>query len=118
MLPKELVVHFLVPRFDRDGRPYRRSVHHALRKDLEERFNGWSSLGDRPFEGAWRNPGSGEIVYDSSWRYEVGIAASRLDELDGYLAELAWRLGQKAIWRVVYSGGEGKAITARPPNEG
>jgi len=109
-----LVVQFLVPKCDRDGNPYPRSVHQDLRKDLEDSFDGWSSLGDQPLPGAWRNPASGEIEYDDSWRYEVGIASGRLQELDDYLADLAHRLGQKAIWRVVYEGGQGKAIPARP----
>ena len=112
---EKLVVHFLVPKYDRDGKPYRRSVHKKLRKDLEDLFDGWSSLGDKPLEGAWRNPESGEIEYDESWRYEVGIDPEQLEELDDYLAELAHHMGQKAIWRVLYKGGEGKAIPARPP---
>jgi hypothetical protein len=113
--PEMLVVHFLVPKFDRNGEPYLRSVQKSLRYDLEERFDGWSSLGDQPLPGALRNPASEEVEYDDSWRYEVGISPDRLAELDGYLAELAHRLGQKAIWRVIYSGGEGAAITARSP---
>ncbi len=116
--PETLVVHFLVPKFDRNGKPCRRSVHQRLRNDLEERFDGWSSLGDKPLPGAWSNPDSGEIEYDDSWRYEVGIAPERLAEFDEYLAELAHRLGQKAIWRVIYAGGEGKVIPARPPDRG
>lgn len=89
-----------------------------MRRDLEERFGGWSSLGDEPLAGAWRNPESGEVEYDASWRYEVGIPPGRLAELDGYLAELAHRLRQKAIWRVVYAGGEAKAVVARVPRTG
>jgi hypothetical protein len=113
--PELLVVHFLVPKFDRGGGPYPRSVHKNLRENLEQRFGGWSSLGDKPLPGAWMNPDSGEIEYDESWRYEVGIPRRRLAELDDYLAELAWRLRQKAIWRVTYARGEGRAIPARPP---
>ena len=33
------------------------------------------------------------------------------------LAELAGRLGQKALWRVLYAGGESRAIAARSPRE-
>lgn len=113
-----IIVQFLVPKYDREGRPYPRSAHQHLRRDLEETFDGWSSLGDAPLPGAWRNPESGEIEYDDSWRYEVGIASKRLAELDEYLAEIAHRLGQRAIWRVVYTGGKGKAIPARPPRKG
>lgn len=111
--PELLVVQFLVPKYDRDGEPYRRAVHQEIRQHLEDEFDGWSSLGDEPLPGAWRNPESGQIEYDESWRYEVGIAPCRLQALDDYLAGLGHRLGQKAIWRVVYEGGEGKAIPAR-----
>jgi hypothetical protein len=110
-----LVVQFLVPKYDRSGDPYPRSIHVSLRRDLEERFGGWSSLGDAPLPGAWRNPESGEIEYDDSWRYEVGIPPARIREFDDYLADLARRIGQKAIWRVAYAGGEGKAIPAGRP---
>ena len=108
-----LVVQFLVPVYDRAGKPYRRSVHKEIRRDLEDRFDGWSLAADKPLAGAWRNPASGEVEYDESWRYEVGVDPDRLGELDEYLGQLAHRLGQKAIWRVVYAGGEGKVILAR-----
>ena len=111
--PELLVVQFLVPKRNREGRAYSRSVHQELRADLELRFDGWSSLGDAPLPGAWRNPATGEIERDDSWRYEVGIAPERLEEFDGFLAELAHRIGQAAIWRVAYEGGEGKAVPAR-----
>jgi hypothetical protein len=60
-------------------------------------------------------PESGEIEHDESWRYEVGVPRSLLFELDGYLADLAHALGQKALWRVVYAGASGKVISARAP---
>lgn len=110
-----LVVQFLVPTYDRRGKPYPRSVHKRLRRDLEERFDGWSLAAEKPLAGAWRNPASGEVEYDDSWRYELGIVPGRLAALDDYLAELAHRLGQKALWRVVYAGGEGRVILARAP---
>jgi hypothetical protein len=81
---------------------------------LEQRFGGWSLAGGRPLEGAWRNPSSGEIEYDASWRYEIGLEPNRLPELDVYLGELARRLGQAAIWRVVYAGGDAAVILAHP----
>lgn len=85
-----------------------------MQRELEERFGGWSLAADRSLPGAWRNPTSGEVEYDESWRYEVGVRRDRLDEVDEYLARLADRLGQKAIWRVRYGKGEGKAIEAQP----
>jgi hypothetical protein len=112
---KVLVVQFLVPVYDRAGKPYPRATHKRIRRDLEERFDGWSLAAEKPLEGAWRNPATGEVEYDESWRYEIGIASARLTDLDHYLGELAHRLGQKAIWQVVYAGGEGKVITARRP---
>ncbi len=113
-----LVVQFLVPKYDRHGRPYPRTVHQELRRDLEEHFGGWSSLGDEPLPGAWRNPKSRKIEYDDSWRYEVGIAPARIAEIDDYLGGFANRIRQKAIWRVIYTGGEGKAIPACAPRKG
>lgn len=110
-----LVVQFLVPIYDRKGKPYPRSVQKGVRRDLEDRFDGWSLAADKPLTGAWRNPESGQVEYDDSWRYEIGIAPSRLADLDAYLAQLAHRLGQKALWRVAYAGGEGKVIPARAP---
>jgi hypothetical protein len=110
-----LVVQFLVPVYDRNGKRYGALVHVRLRRDLEKRFDGWSLAGDKPLPGAWRNPESGMIEYDESWRYEVGIAPSRLPELDEYLGGLGLRLGQKALWRVVYAGGGGQVIPARRP---
>lgn len=111
------IVQFLVPKYDRDRKAYPRSIHQSLRKYLEDEFGGWSSLGDRPLPGAWRNPDSGDIEYDESWRYEVGIASDRLRRFDDFLAGLAHRLGQKAIWRVVYEGGKGEAVAAKPPGK-
>jgi len=110
-----LVVQFLTPVLDREGEPYSRDVQKNLQGELEEQFGGWSLVADKPLPGAWRNPGSGEIEYDESWRYEVGTPRQRLEALDSFLSELAYRLGQKAIWRVVYTDGEGKAIEAREP---
>jgi len=115
MAARVLVVHFLVPVHDRRGKRYAHAARIWLRRDLGARFGGWSLVSDKPLEGAWRNPESGEIEYDASWRYEIGIDPSRLDELDAYLGELAYRLGQKAIWRVAYAGGEGRAIPAKEP---
>ena len=115
---KLLIVQFLVPVRGRDGALYPRTVHEELGRELEERFDGWSRLGDRPLPGAWRNPESGEIEHDESWRYEVGVARERLRELDDCLATLAHRLGQKAIWRVVFERTAAKAIAAHPPRRG
>ena len=113
-----VVVQFLVPVYDRQHTPYPRVVQKRLQRDLEERFGGWSLAADKPLLGAWRNPASGKVECDDSWRYEVGIPRDRLEELDRYLGQLAHRLGQKAIWRVVYASGEGKAVEACPPLEG
>ena len=110
---KILVVQFLVPVYDRLGKPYPRSVLKELQRYLENHFEGWSLAADKPLTGAWRNPASGEIEYDDSWRYEVGIDPARLADLDEYLGDLAHKLGQKALWRVAYAGGEGKVIPAR-----
>ena len=108
-----VIVQFLVPIHDRDGGPYSRDVLRRTQRELEERFGGWSLAADRPLPGAWRNPTSGEVEYDESWRYEVGVPPDRLGEFDEYLAGLADRLGQKAIWRVRYGKGEGEAIEAQ-----
>lgn len=108
-----IVVQFLVPVYDRDRRPYSRDVQKRIQRELEDRFDGWSLASDQPLPGAWRNPESGEVEYDQSWRYEVGVLRKRLSEVDEYLAVLARRLQQKAIWRVVYGRGAGKAIGAR-----
>jgi hypothetical protein len=93
-----IVVHFLVPRRDRSGKPYPCSVQQQVRRDLERLFHGWSSLGAGALPGAWRNPESGEVEYDESWRYEIGIDPDRLSDLDSYLSHLAHRLGQNALW--------------------
>jgi len=69
--------------------------------------------GKRALPGAWKNPESGAVEYDASWRYEVGIPPDQLRQFDDSLAELGHRLGQKAIWRIVYEGGRGEAIPAR-----
>lgn len=115
--PENLVVQFLIPVFDREGKPYPRSVQKEIRRELEDRFDGWSLAGDKPLPGAWRNPTSGDVEYDNSWRYEVGFPPDRLAELDDYLGQLAHRLGQRALWRVVYAGGEGKVVVARRPGK-
>ena len=101
-----VVVQFLDPIYDRNGGPYSRDVLKRLQQELEERFDGWSLAADQPLPGAWRNPTSGQVEYDESWRYEVGVPRDRLDELDEYLARLADRLGQKAIWRVATEWGK------------
>ena len=33
-----------------------------MARDLEDRFGGWSLASDKPLEGAWRNPESGEVA--------------------------------------------------------
>lgn len=109
------MVQFLVPVFDRRGARYPPRVRDEIRHELERRFDGWSLTSDRPLPGAWRNPETGEIEHDESWRYEVGLPWSRLFELDGYLADLAHALGQKALWRVVFAGASGKVVSARTP---
>jgi len=106
-----VVVQFLVPFYNRAGRPYPRSVHQGIQRELEERFDGWSLAANQPLPGAWRNPATGHVEHDESWRYEVGVHQERLAELEDYFA---MRLGQKAIWRVAYGRGEGKAVNARP----
>lgn len=112
-----LVVQFLVPTYDRRGAPYPRRRLRAIEEELARRFDGWSLVSRDPLPGAWRNPATDEIEHDHSLRYEVGIPLGRLAEFDDYLAALAFELGQKALWRVVYSGGAGKVIIARAPRE-
>ena len=107
------IIHFLIPVIDRDGRPYIRNVHKQIQRELEDRFGGWTLLSTEPLPGAWKAPDTGEVEYDESWPYEVGIPPERLQEFDDFLAAVAFRLGQKTIWRVLV--GEGKAITAREP---
>lgn len=109
-----IVVHFLIPVADRAGKPYRRSIYHRLHKELQERFGGFTRLGARD-TGSWRNPESGELEFDESFRYEVGVERELLDELDAYLGDVAYRIGQKGIWRVVL--GQGKVIEPRPGKE-
>jgi hypothetical protein len=47
----------------------------------------------------------------------LNVYLGRRRTLSGYLGELAHRLGQEALWRVVYAGGEGKVIVAKPPGK-
>lgn len=56
-----VVVQFLVPVYDRDGRPYPRQVQGQIQRDMEERFDGWSLASDQPLPGAWRNPATGAL---------------------------------------------------------
>ena len=107
------IIHFLIPVLDRDGRPYVRNVHKQIQGELEDRFGGWTLLSTEPLRGAWKAPNTGEVEYDESWSYEVGIPSERLQEFDDFLAAVAFRLGQKAIWRVL--AGEGRAIVAMEP---
>ena len=111
------VVHLLVPVFDRHGRQYAEDLKNRVEEELERRFGGWSQLSARPLPGAWRNPATGQIERDCSLRYEVGVPASRLTELDELLSELATEIGQRAIWRVLFVGAEGRAISARTFDE-
>jgi hypothetical protein len=112
-----LIVHFLVPVVDRSGRPYKPSVYKNLQRELEQRFGGWSLAAPEPLRGAWRVPESDDVEYDDSWRYEVGIEPTRLAELDELLAVVAGRMGQKAIWRVVFRG-DARAVAAGTSEEG
>lgn len=100
-----VVVHILIPVHDTDGNPYPRPVLQRLQRDLEERFGGWTL-------------GHGEPARERSCCYEVSIPRERLGELDAYLAELAYRLGQERIWRVLHGDGEARSIRARPPAQG
>ena len=108
-----LTIQFLVPVRDRAGKPYPRGVKKEVERNLEDRFGGWTRA-DLPLHGAWRNPETQEIERDLSWRYEVWIAPERVGEIEIYLAELAHRLGQKAIG-VVYGTSTAKVIPARAP---
>ena len=108
-----VVVHLLIPMNDREGKLYPKNLKRRVEAELARRFGGWTQLSAMPLPGAWRNPETGEIELDSSVRYEVGIPAGRVGELDRLLADLAWELGQRAIWRVIFVGAEGRAIRAR-----
>ncbi|MBZ0273224.1 hypothetical protein K8I61_14395 [bacterium] len=77
-----LVVQFLIPVIDRNGIAYEQSVFMEVREDLENGLGGWTLTSEGPTPGAWRNPDSGKIEHDDSWRYEVGIPRSRLAEFD------------------------------------
>jgi hypothetical protein len=112
-----LIVHFLIPTLDRSGRPYRREVQKAIQRGLEDRFGGWSLVSNNPAPGAWKAPDTGEVEYDDSWRYEIGIPRDRIEELDEYLAEIADMMKQKALWRVAFDKAEGKVISARKPKK-
>lgn len=106
-----LVVQFLVPREDRAGKRYSFRVIRALRNELVERYGGWSLTSLEPLPGAWRNPETGATEEDLSWRYEVAVPEDGLDALDEFLAVLAVKLGQAAIYRVVL--GQGAVIAAK-----
>lgn len=108
-----IVVHFLIPVFDRKGNPYPRNLNKGLQGELEDRFGGWSLIGDKPAPGGWVNPETGEREEDLSLRYEVGIKANQINELDEFLSTIASKLGQEAIWRVIFGEARGKAIFAK-----
>ncbi len=112
-----LACQFLIPTRDREGKAYSRGVFKAIQRGLEDRFDGWSLVSNNPAPGAWRAPDTGEVEYDESWRYEIGIPRERIGELDEYLAEIAHMMGQKAIWRVAYDKAEGKVVSARKPKK-
>ncbi len=108
----KVVVQFVVPVDDRAGRPYVRDVFARVERRLAEVFGGWSLVNrEGPFPGGWRAP-DGTPEGDHCWRYEVGLALERLGEFDGFLRDLAQRLGQTAVWRIAYLGGEGRLIYA------
>lgn len=109
---QQCTVHFLIPVRDRRGVAYPKSIRHRMERELATRFGGWSRVAASPLPGAWLNPVTGRIEHDASWRYEVGLASNRVRELDLYLAELGRRIGQAAIWRIVYPDTWAKAVPA------
>ncbi len=106
------IIHVLIPVSDRDGRRYPRRVHKKIQKEFED-FGGWSLISSEPLQGAWIDPVTGEREEEESWRYEVGIPSERLEEFDDLLSDIAIRMGQKGIWRVLFGEAEGKAILPR-----
>lgn len=111
------IVHFQVPNCDREGNPYPRGVHKRIQAELEERFGGWSLIGGDPSWGGWVDPATKRRERDASWRYEVGIKPGEIGELDDFLSEVASRLGQKAIWRVLFGEARGRSIPAKARNK-
>lgn len=95
-----IAIQFLIPVTDNDGNPYPGSVFEDLEHELVQRFGGWSLVSGTPMPGAWVDD-AGLIVEDNSCRYEVAIDATRLPELDAYLAEVAKTTKQDAIYRVI-----------------
>lgn len=109
--PKLVVVQFLVPSTDTKGQPYRRGILLRLERHLAECYGGWSLVSVGPLPGGWRNPDTGRVERDVSWRYEVAVPADAMKEFDEFLGDLGASLGQAAMYRVVL--GEGLVIPSR-----
>jgi len=68
-----------------------------LRRDLYEMFQGWSR-DPRLVEGVYRDPDTGQPVFDKSRRYVVALPQSELPRLRRYLSEVGALFKQKSIY--------------------
>ncbi len=92
---------FLIPiREDKHIGTGRRHGDHrwqALQRDLFEMFLGWSR-DPGLVEGVYRDPDTGQPVFDKSRRYIVAIPESELPRLRRYLSEIGRLFKQKTIY--------------------
>lgn len=87
---------FLVPLSDNEGQPFGTSEWDWLCDELVIRFGGWSL--DGKIEGAWRDPVSGRVYRDSSYRYVVVVEQTAVPGFLAFMADVKARFRQEALY--------------------
>jgi hypothetical protein len=89
---------FLIPRTNEEtGELHLVETFEELRLAMMERFGGWTELGE--VRGGWKDPATGKVMEDVSYRYKVAVPKQRVQELKNYLRNVTKReFGQHAIY--------------------
>jgi hypothetical protein len=85
-----------------DGMPHSRKLWKWLDVELFKRFGG-RTVAPGQFQGSYRDPDTGEQVFDLSTQYIVAVPEAKLSELRVFLSDLCCFCEQKCIYSSVAS---------------
>lgn len=92
-----------------DGMPHPRKLWDWLNEQLFKRFGG-RTVAPGQFQGSYRDPDTGDQVFDLSTKYIVAVPEAKLNELRILLSDVCCFGEQKCIYLSV--GGEVEFIEA------
>jgi hypothetical protein len=92
-----VVIQFLLPLRDNEGRPFTRADFERVRTELTERFGGVTAFLQSPAAGAWKEEEGAPPVRDELVLYELMTDAVDRAWWKAYREELERRFRQKAL---------------------